>query len=116
MTSGAEQAAEAARQAKKNRPPDSKPPKQPSILGGVIAAVFTKETGMSRYSKLIGAVIGNVVGIAVVWLAAQGFATCTVAGAAESCTVFGLTTAQLTATVLAVFNSTFVWMFPPNEA
>lgn len=89
MTSGAEQAAEAARQAKKNRPPDSKPPKQPSILGGVIAAVFTKETGMARYAKLWGGLSGYVIGAILGVLLTNGFATCVDATVltAETCTL-----------------------------
>lgn len=61
---------------------------------------------MGRYSKLIGAVLGN--------LATVGFAECVTADGVETCTSFGFSQAQITATVLALFNTGFVYFFPPN--
>lgn len=119
MTSGAEQAAAAARAAREKRKPGSatspkKSTKPPTIIGGIIASVFTKETGMQKYSKLIAAIAGNLIGVLVVWLATKGFATCTDFAVADTCTVFGLTTGQLNAAVLTIINGVFVYAAPRN--
>lgn len=70
------------------------------------------------YSKLIGAFLGNVIAIAIVWLASKGLATC-VPGATpdvdQVCTVAGFTTGQITAAVMALFNMAFVYIFPANK-
>lgn len=71
---------------------------------------------MSAYYKLIGALVGNVVAVVIVFLAYKGFATCTVIGDASSCSIFGISTAQVTAAVMAVFNSAFVHYFPANTS
>lgn len=71
---------------------------------------------MGAYSKLIGALLGNVIAMVVVYLGTKGLATCTGVGDAETCTVAGFTTAQITAAVLSVFNMAFVYFFPANKA
>lgn len=73
---------------------------------------------LGSYSKLIGAVLGNVLAIVVVWLGSKGLATC-VPGPTpdvdQVCTVAGFTTAQITSTVMLVFNALFVYFFPANK-
>ncbi len=75
---------------------------------------------MQNYSKLIAAVVGNLVGIAVVWLSFQvpGIVECAAVADPElpdACTVLGFEQAQITAAVMAVLNSAFVFFFPPNR-
>jgi hypothetical protein len=70
------------------------------------------------YSKLIGAFLGNVIAIVVVWLGSKGLATC-VPGATpdadQVCSVAGFTTGQITAAVMTVFNMALVYLFPANK-
>lgn len=71
-----------------------------------------------NYSKLAGAIIGNIVAILAVWLATRGMAECVPAASPDLdqvCTIFGFTTAQITAAVLSVLNTGFVYFFPPNR-
>jgi hypothetical protein len=74
---------------------------------------------MGRFSKLIGAIAGNAVGILLVWLAMKvpALAECkVVAGVdAEACTLLGFTQTEVTGAVLAVLNSAFVYFFPANK-
>lgn len=70
---------------------------------------------LGSYSKIIGALLGNVIAIAIAYLASKGLATCVGAGDTEVCTVAGFTTAQITAAVMVVFNSAFVYFFPANN-
>lgn len=69
---------------------------------------------MSRYSKLIAAVIGNLVAILLVYLASKGVAQCTVLNGDEVCTMFGMSNAEITAIVMTIFNSAFVYFAPKN--
>ena len=69
-----------------------------------------------NYSKLIGALVGNVIAIAIVYAASKGLAVCTTPGAAETCPLLGFSTAQVTGAAMMVFNSAFVYFFPPNVA
>jgi hypothetical protein len=70
---------------------------------------------MGNYSKLIGALVGNVVAIGAVYLASKGLATCAPAtDGSEACTMLGFTTAQVTAFAMTGVNAAFVWAFPPN--
>lgn len=64
--------------------------------------------------KLIGALVGNAVAILVVFAASKGLATCPVATNADSCTILGFTTAQVTGAVILVLNSVGVFFAPPN--
>ena len=68
-----------------------------------------------NYSKLIAALVGNVVAIAVAYLGTTQLGTCTGEGEALVCTVLGFTAAQITGAVMMVVNSFFVWWFPPNK-
>ena len=71
------------------------------------------------YSKLIGALAGNIVAIALAWLAVQfpAIATCTIGpDGTDACTLFGtFTQAQITGFLMLIFNSAFVYMFPANK-
>lgn len=73
---------------------------------------------LGSYSKLIGALLGNVAAVIIVWLGTKGLATC-VAGATpdadQICTVAGFTSAQITASAMTVFNMAFVYFFPANK-
>lgn len=73
---------------------------------------------LGSYSKLIGAFLGNVIAIIIVWLGSKGLATC-VPGPTpdvdQVCTVAGFTTGQVTAAVMAVFNMALVYLFPANK-
>lgn len=69
---------------------------------------------MSSYWKLIGALVGNVIAILVVFLATKGLAVCTLPGSPETCTVFGFSTAQVTGAVIMVLNMAAVHWFPAN--
>ncbi|TGT72890.1 hypothetical protein EN802_13505 [bacterium M00.F.Ca.ET.159.01.1.1] len=71
---------------------------------------------MSAYSKLIGAVIGNLVAILAVYLASKGLATCdTAADGSQACTMMGFTTVQVTAFAMTAVNAAFVYLFPANK-
>ncbi|QIG66833.1 hypothetical protein EVB41_003 [Rhizobium phage RHph_TM3_14A] len=73
---------------------------------------------LGSYSKIIGALLGNVIAILLVWLGSKGLATC-VPGPTpdvdQVCTIGGFTTAQITAAVMTVFNMAFVYFFPANK-
>jgi hypothetical protein len=71
---------------------------------------------MGKYSKLIGALVGNVVAIALVYLASYtSLAKCGVLDGAEVCTMLGMDQAEITAVVMLALNSAFVYFFPPNK-
>lgn len=78
---------------------------------------------MGRYSKLIAAVVGNLVAILVAWLATSipAVAECAPApdavadAAAEVCTVLGFSQTQITAFLMTAVNAAFVYFFPPNS-
>lgn len=73
---------------------------------------------LGRYSKLIGALIGNVVAIGLAWLALQfpSIAQCTVGPeGTDACTVMGFTQAQITAALMTAFNMALVYWFPANR-
>jgi hypothetical protein len=72
---------------------------------------------LGNYSKLIGAVVGNVVAIVLAWVATKwtGIATCAVVDGVQTCTALGLSQAQITAGLMAIINSAFVYFFPPNR-
>ena len=72
---------------------------------------------LGNYSKLIAAVLGNIVGIAAVYLASKGLATCAtdaVTGV-QSCSIAGMSTESITTTVMVVLNAAFVHWFPANK-
>lgn len=73
---------------------------------------------LGRYSKLIGALIGNAVAILLAWLAVRfpAIATCAVGpDGTDACTVFNFTQAQITAFLMGGFNTAFVYFFPANK-
>lgn len=73
---------------------------------------------LGRYSKLIGALVGNVVAIAIAWMAVQfpSVADCTIGpDGTDACTVLGWTQAQVTAALMTAFNMVFVYAFPANR-
>lgn len=80
---------------------------------------------LQRYSKLIGAVAGNIVAILLAWLAVQfpGLAECTTVAADalqaadfdQVCTVLGFSQAQITGALMLGVNTLFVYAFPANK-
>jgi hypothetical protein len=73
---------------------------------------------LGRYSKLIGAMIGNVVAIALAWFAVQfpGIAECSIGPeGTDACTILGFTQAQITAALMTLFNMVLVYAFPANK-
>jgi hypothetical protein len=71
---------------------------------------------LGSYSKLIGAVLGNVIAILLVYLAAKGVGTCTAGpDGTTACSVYGFSQAQITAAALTVVNAVFVYAFPANK-
>lgn len=72
---------------------------------------------MGRYSKLIGALVGNVVAILIAWLAVSfpSVAECRVEDLVEVCKVLGFGQAEITAALMLIFNSYFVYAFPANK-
>lgn len=72
---------------------------------------------MGRYSKLIAALVGNVVGFALVYTATNwpAVATCGVVDGVETCTVLGYGQAELTGFVMVAINALLVYAFPPNK-
>lgn len=73
---------------------------------------------MGSYSKLIAAVLGNVIAIIIAYLAGKGLATC-VPGATldaeQVCSVAGFTTGQITTGLMVIVNAGFVYFFPANK-
>lgn len=73
---------------------------------------------LGPFSKLIGAVLGNLIAIAVAYLAGKGLATCEPApqpDLEQVCSVLGYTTGQITAALMVVVNAAFVYFFPANK-
>jgi hypothetical protein len=72
---------------------------------------------MSQYSKLIGALVGNLVAILLAYIATKwtGVAECTIVDQVQTCTAFGFSQAQITGALMMGINSFFVWWFPPNK-
>jgi hypothetical protein len=69
---------------------------------------------MSNYSKLIGGLVGNVIAIIVVYAATRGLATCTVFNNADTCTIAGFSTSQITGFAMMVLNAVFIHWAPAN--
>lgn len=73
---------------------------------------------LGRYSKLIGALLGNVVAVFLAWAAVQfpGMAECRIGpDMTSACTILGITQAQITGFLMAAFNMAFVYAFPANK-
>ena len=60
-----------------------------------------KEGGMSNYNKLIGTIVGSLVGAFGIWLSARGLGTCDAEGA---CMFLGITTEQVTAAIVMLIT------------
>lgn len=119
MTSGAEEAAEAARGArsKGQAVPQGASAKSLKriIIGGGLAAVFSKETGMSKYSKLIGGIVGYVAGYVISYAVAHGLGTCVVPTDTTTCTVLGMHASDVSDAILGVLTILGVYIAPPNS-
>lgn len=66
-------------------------------------------------SKLIGAITGNLVAIFLVWLALRvpSIGTCIdQPDGSAICSALGFSQAEITAAVMAILNSLFVYLFP----
>lgn len=73
---------------------------------------------LGSYSKLIAALLGNALAIAVAYLASKGLATCVPAPTPDLdqvCSVAGFTTGQITAALMMIVNAIFVYVFPANK-
>lgn len=74
---------------------------------------------LGKYSKLIAALAGNVIAIFLAWLAVQfpQVATCVVGpDGTDACSLFGMfSQAQITAALMLLINSYFVYQAPPNN-
>lgn len=73
---------------------------------------------IAPYSKLIAALLGNLVAIFLAYAATRwtGFATCTLVDGAQACTAFGLSQAQITAGLMTAVNAAFVYLAPKNAS
>lgn len=73
---------------------------------------------LGRYSKLVGALVGNVTAIALAWFAVQfpGIAECSIGPeGTDACTIMGFTQAQITGALMTAFNMSLVYAFPANR-
>lgn len=72
---------------------------------------------MGRYSKLIGALVGNLVAVLLAFVATRwtGVAECTVVDEVQTCTAFGFSQTQITAALMTAVNAAFVYFFPANK-
>lgn len=70
---------------------------------------------MSAYNKLIAAVVGNVVGLVLAWLATQWPAIAECSAATEVCTVLGLSQTQITAALMMIINAVMVHQWAANK-
>lgn len=70
-----------------------------------------------RYSKLVGALLGNAIAILLAYIAVQfpSISECRMIETTEVCTVLGFSQAQITGALMAIFNSYFVYQFPANK-
>lgn len=70
---------------------------------------------LSRYSKVIAAVVGNLVGAALVWASFKTpMAQCGLVEAKQVCTLLGMGEGEITAIVLMIVNGLFVGFGPKN--
>lgn len=74
---------------------------------------------LGRYAKVIAAITGNVIAIALAWIAVQfpQIATCAPGpDGVDACTVFGMfTQAQITGALMLLINTYFVYQGPAND-
>lgn len=72
---------------------------------------------LSDYNKLIAALVGNVVAMALIWASFKipGIVTCTDPVVASTCKVFGtFGMTEVTAVVMAIVNMVFVERWAAN--
>lgn len=82
------------------------------------AQVASQGFRIGRYSKVIAAIAGNVVAIALAWLALQfpAIAECRVGpDGTDACTILGVTQAQITGALMLLVNTYFVYQAPAND-
>lgn len=89
--------------------------KQPSIIGGILTLIFSGDKGMGRYSKLIAAIIGGVVGTFFVYLTSKGLGVCTTIGDPSSCTVLGIPETAFEGGLVTLITGLLVYLFPANK-
>lgn len=85
-----------------------------------VALVASVNNGVQigRYSKVIAAFAGNVIAIALAWLAVQfpAIAQCGIgADGLEFCSIAGFTQAQITGALMLLINTYFVYQSPAND-
>lgn len=68
---------------------------------------------MATYSKLIAALLGNVIAIVMVYGATKGFGSCDLMG---NCSLLGFTTTQIQGAAVLLVNSIFVHQAPANAS
>jgi hypothetical protein len=88
--------------------------------GEEVALVAAVNNGVQigRYSKVIAALLGNVLAIFLAWLAVQfpQIAECRLGpDMTDACTVLGFTQAQITAALMLLINTYFVYQGPAND-
>lgn len=69
----------------------------------------------SKYSKLIGSIVGNLVGVFLVWLAVKGVGTCSDISNVTTCSVFGFSYTQLTTAAMVLLSSATTYFAPANK-
>ena len=69
---------------------------------------------MAKYSKLIAAILGPIVGFAMAFAASAGFGECTVVNGADVCTVLGLSQEVVTGAIVTVLTMLGVYVAPAN--
>jgi len=71
---------------------------------------------LGNYSKLIGAIVGSLVGMLFTWLAIKGLAVCTPGpDGTQACSVWGISDSQITAGAVSLVTWLLVWAFPKNQ-
>lgn len=73
---------------------------------------------LSSYNKLIAGIVGNLVGVIIVWLAFKfpSIASCSVMGDPDTCTVIGFTYIQAQAAVMMIVNGIFIERWAANSS
>ncbi len=70
-----------------------------------------------NYSKLVGALVGNIVAILLAYVATKvpALVTCTEVNEVLECTALGYTQQEITIGLMAAINTAFVYWFPANK-
>lgn len=85
-----------------------------------VALVASVNNGfqLGRYAKLVSVIAGNIIAIFLAWLAVQfpQIATCGMGpDGTSACTVMGFTQAQITAALMSIISTYFVYQGPAND-